>query len=130
MATIKGVITAIGRKKLCEAHAGKKTLAPITQMGFGDGGVDSGGTPKSVTGDETQLYNELMRKNVADPVFCNDGHTTCRYAATLENDDLVGREISEIAMYDSEGDMVMIQTFSRKGKDEGMPHKYEVDEIF
>lgn len=130
MAAIKGVITAIGRKKLCEAHAGTRTLAPIAQMAFGDGGVDSGGTPKGVTGDETQLYNELMRKDVADPVFVNDGHTTCRYAATLEDDDLVGKEISEIALYDSDGDMVMIQTFSRKGKDEGMPHKYEVDEIF
>lgn len=130
MAAIKGVITAVGRKKLCEAHAGTKALSPIAQMGWGDGGVDESGTPKVVTGEETELFNELMRKDVEKPVYVNDGHTTCRYASTLEDNDLVGKEISEIALYDSDGDMVMIQTFTRKGKDEGIPHKYEVDEIF
>lgn len=130
MAAIKGVITGVGRKKLCEAHAGTSTLAPITQMAFGDGGVNENGVPKTTTGDETGLYNELMRKNVETPVYVNDGHTTCRYSATLEDNELVGKEISEVALYDSDGDMVMIQTFTRKGKDEGMPHKYEVDEIF
>ena len=119
MAAIKGVITAVGRKKLCEAHAGTKALSPIAQMG-----------PKVVTGEETALFSELMRKDVEEPVYVNDGHTTCRYASTLEDNDLVGKEISEIALYDSDGDMVMIQTFTRKGKDEGIPHKYEVDEIF
>ena len=105
-------------------------MSPIAQMGWGDGGVDESGTPKVVTGEETALFSELMRKDVEEPVYVNDGHTTCRYASTLEDNDLVGKEISEIALYDSDGDMVMIQTFTRKGKDEGIPHKYEVDEIF
>lgn len=130
MAAIKGVITEIGRKKLCEAHAGTTPLSPIIQMGWGDGGVEADGSPKLLTGQETELFNELMRKDVDAPGYVNDSHTTCRYAATLESDDLVGKEISEVALYDSEGDMVMIQTFLRKGKDEGIPHKYEVDEIF
>lgn len=129
-AAIKGVITITGKMKLCEAHAGVRTLVPITQMAFGDGGVDKNGTPKAVMGDETALYNELMRKNVEEPVFINDEHTTCRYSATLEKDDLVKKEISELALYDSEGDMVMIQTFLRKGKDAGISQTYEVDEIF
>ena len=130
MAAIKGVLTTSGRRKLCEAHAGTGTLAPITQMAFGDGGVDGSGVPKPVTGDETGLHNELLRKDVEIPEYINDGHTTCRYSATLGDDELVGKEISEAALYDSEGDMVMIQTFTRKGKDEGMPHSYDVDEIF
>lgn len=74
MAAIKGVITAVGRKKLCEAHAGTKALSPIAQMGWGDGGVDESGTPKVVTGEETVLFSELMRKDVEKPVYVNDGH--------------------------------------------------------
>lgn len=130
MAAIKGVITTIGKMKLCEAHAGVRTLAPITQMAFGDGGVDENGTPKTVTGDETALYNELLRKNVGELTFPNDEHTTCRYPGILGDDELVGEEISELALYDSEGDMIMIQTFLKKGKDEGISQTYEVDEIF
>ena len=115
MAVIKGVITAVGRKNSAKLTP-SKVLSPIAQMGWGDGGVDENGTPKVVTGEETALFSELMRKDVEEPVYVNDGHTTCRYASTLEDNDLVGKEISEIALYDSDGDMVMIQTFTRKRK--------------
>lgn len=96
MEAIKGVITAVGRKKLCEAHAGTKALSPIAQMGWGDGGVDESGTPKVVTGEEAALFSELMRKDVEEPVYVNDGHTTCRYASTLEDNDLVGKKFLKL----------------------------------
>ena len=130
MAAVKGVITVMGRKKLCEAHAGSRQLPRIAKMAWGDGGVEQDGTPKTVTGEETSLYNELLKKEVGEPVFVNEEHTACRYAAVLEANDLVGKEISELALYDEEDDMIAYQTFLRKGKDEGIPQKYEIDEIF
>lgn len=130
MAEIKGVITTIGRRKLCEAHAGVRALPKIAQMAWGDGGVDENGNPKPITGEEVAMYNELLRKNVDEPIFVNEEHTTARYSAVLENDDLIGKEISEIALIDEEGDIVEYGTFLRKGKDEGMPQRYDVDEIF
>lgn len=39
MADSKGIITVIGRKKLCKAHAGDITLPPITQIAWGDGAL-------------------------------------------------------------------------------------------
>lgn len=39
----QGVITEIGRKKLCMAHSGDATLPAITHMAFGSGGIDSKG---------------------------------------------------------------------------------------
>ena len=48
MADSKGIITVIGRKKLCKAHSGDITLPPITQIAWGDGGVTEDGVPKAV----------------------------------------------------------------------------------
>ena len=121
MAAIEGVITVIGRKKLCEAHAGKRTLPKISGMAWGDGGTDGDGTPKTVTGQEKSMYNQLLKK---------DEHTTAVYSATLESGDLVGKYISELALFDEEGDMIAYQTFLKKGKDEGMPQRYDMEEIF
>ena len=45
MADNKGVITAVGRKKLCMAHAGDIALPVITQMAWGSGGADETGQP-------------------------------------------------------------------------------------
>lgn len=130
MAAIKGVITVKGRQKLCEAHAGVRDLPKISEMAWGDGGVDEHGTPKTPTGNETALYHELLKRKVNDPVFVNEQHTTCKYVTELEGDDLVGKEISEVALFDEEGDMVVYQTMLRKGKDEGIPQEYRGDEVF
>ena len=101
MADSKGIITVIGRKKLCKAHAGDITLPPITQIAWGDGGVTEDGVPKATTGNEISLYNELLKKN-----------------------------ISEMGLYDSDGDLIAYRTFLRKGKDEDIPLIFDMDEVF
>ena len=58
MADNKGVITAVGRKKLCMAHAGDIALPVITQMAWGSGGADETGQPLDTTGNEIGLYQE------------------------------------------------------------------------
>ena len=130
MAAAKGVITVVGRRKLCKAHAGDLTLPKITQMAWGDGGVLEDGTPKQTTGEETGLHNLLLKKDIEAHTYVDDAQTTCSYTATLEAEELTGKEISEMGVYDEEGDLIAYRTFLRKGKDADIPQIYDMDEIF
>ena len=130
MADNKGVITAVGRKKLCMAHAGDIALPVITQMAWGSGGADETGQPLDTTGNEIGLYQELLRKDIESHVYVNEGQTTCRYTATLEAGELDNSYISEIGLYDEDGDLIAYRTFMRKGKDADIPQIYDMDEIF
>jgi hypothetical protein len=130
MADNKGVITAIGRKKLCMAHAGDASLPAITKMAWGNGGVDEAGQPLPTTGNEVGLYYELLVKDIESHIYPEEGKTTCRYTATLEAGELAGEEISEMGLYDADGDLVAYRTFMRKGKDADIPQIYDMDEIF
>lgn len=130
MAENKGVITVTGRKKICKAHAGDITLPVITQMAWGNGGVDENGVPKMATGNEIALYGELLKKDIEKHVYANDEETTCRFTATLEKGELTGKEISEMGLFDADGDLIAYRTFMRKGKDADIPQIYDMDEIF
>ena len=130
MADNKGVITAVGRKKLCMAHAGDIELPVITQMAWGSGGADETGQPIDTTGNEIGLYQELLRKYIESHSYVNEGKTTCRYTATLEAGELDNSYISEMGLYDEDGDLVAYRTFMRKGKDADIPQIYDMDEIF
>ena len=125
-----GVITVTGRKKLCKAHTGDSTLPIITHMAWGDGGVDEEGNPKSASGNEIGLYHELMKKEIEIHSYVNEEETACRYTATLEKGELTGSEISEMGLFDEEGDLIAYRTFMRKGKDADIPQIYDMDEIF
>ena len=130
MAAATGVITIVGRRKLCKSHAGDLMLPRITQMAWGDGGVLDDGTPRQTTGEETGLYNMLLKKNIEAHTYTDDLQTTCRYTATLEEEELTGKEISEMGLYDEDGELIAYRTFLRKGKDEDIPQIYDMDEIF
>lgn len=130
MADSKGVITVIGRKKLCKAHAGDGDLPAIYIMKLGDGGVDENGIPKAVTGNEIGLYNQVWETKDTSHAFIGDDETTCRYTATVGKGEATGKEISEMGLFDAHGDMIAYRTFMRKGKDEDIPQTYDMDEIF
>lgn len=130
MVAAKGVITVVGRRKLCKAHAGDLTLPKITQMAWGDGGVLEDGTPKKTTGEETGLYNLLLKKDIEKHTYTDEAQTTCRYTATLAADELTGKEISEMGLYDADGELIAYRTFLRKGKDADIPQIYDMDENF
>lgn len=125
-----GVITVTARKKLCESHAGDRELPKIAKIAWGDGGVEEDGTPKTASGNEIGLYHELLKKDVESHVYVGENHTTCRYTATLEAGELTGKEISEMGLFDADGDLVAYRTFMRKGKDADIPQIYDMDEIF
>lgn len=128
--TTNGVITITGRSKFCKAHAGDRELPVITHMAWGDGGVEENGQPKKATGNEINLYSQLLKKEVESHVYVNEEETTCRYRAALDKGELTGSEISEMGLFDEEGDLIAYRTFMRKGKDADIPQIYDMDEIF
>lgn len=122
------VITKKARAKLVKARAGAITLPKVAGMAFGNGGVNSAGTVISPLDTQAKLNHELYRKAIDKYSFPED--TTCRYECTLSESELAGEEISEIGLYDAEGDIVCIKTFTRKGKDDDVEQTYVLDDIF
>ncbi len=122
------IITKKSREKLVKARAGAIELPKVVGMVFGDGGVDPDGTVIPPTEDQSELTHEIYRKEIDGYSFPED--TTCRYECTLSESELAGEEISEIGLYDADGDVVCIKTFTRKGKDDDVEQTYTLDDIF
>ena len=119
------VITLKAREKMVKARAGIQPLPAIVGMAFGDGGVDSSGT---VLAPGETLRNEILRKAIDG--YTEITSTSYRYTCTLGKEELVGTAISEIALYDTDGDYVGLKTFRTKYKDEDMEMVFELDDQF
>ena len=102
------VITKKARENMVKARAGAIVLPPVAGMAFGNGGVDSSGNVIVPSNDQSILTNELFRKEIKNYTFTDD--TTCRYECTLIESELAGEDISEIGLYDTNGDIVCIET--------------------
>lgn len=122
------VVTLAARKKMVRARAGEINLPPIAGMAFGTGGVDASGTPIIPSVSDMGLKNEIFRKAVDSHTFTDD--TTCRYLCTLSVSECADENISEIGLYDTEGDIIAIKTFKSKGKDPDIEMTFRVDDIF
>lgn len=109
------ITTITAKRKMLLARAGKQELPPIKQMVFGSGGVDSAGEVLEIPENQQELNQELCRKNIEKVEVIND--TRIQYICTLEEGELTGEEISEIALADEEGDLVTIKNCKAKGKD-------------
>jgi len=124
------IITKKSREKLVKARAGMITLPKIIGMAFGDGGVDAAGKVIPPTDAQTELTHELLRKEIHSCEFLEGAEATVEYVGILEKSELVGKEISELGLYDEEGDIVCIKTFTRKGKEDDIIQKYTLQDIF
>ena len=124
----EAVVTKAYRIKMLKARAGDIELPPITQMAFGKGGVDSGGTVLTPSTDQTTLNDELGRKDISSHSYPTD--TSCRYLCALGESDYAGEQISEIALVDSDGDLAAIKNFLPKGKDSDLEMEFAVTDEF
>ena len=52
------------------------------------------------------------------------------YECTLTEEELAGKEISEIGLYDANGDIVNIKRFSAKGKDADLAMTFWIKDTF
>ena len=122
------IVTLVAKTKMMKARAGTIVLPKVVGMAFGSGGVDSSGnviTPKET---QTALKNQLLRKAIDGYEFLSN--TKCRYACTLTNEELVGKYISELALYDEDGDLIAIKNFLSKGKDSDLEITFQMDDEF
>lgn len=123
MATIT---TVKAKKKMLLARAGEAELQPITQMVFGSGGVDESGNVIEPTTDQTELNNEIYRKDISSHEVISD--TQVQYVCELTEEELNGKEISELALADANGDLMTINTFKAKTKDSGFIFKFKIND--
>lgn len=122
------VITKTRRRKLCMAASDpEKPLAVITHVPR-RGGVNVSGEPTVPTETQTALNSELARYEVESVTYPDE--TTARYTVTIPKDSLVGKEINEAALVDSDGDLVAIKNMYSKKKDEGVSFTFEFDDEF
>jgi len=123
------VITLYRRKSLCEITSGaSSSLAPVTHIAFGDGGVDSVGDPIQPENTAVALENEVARYALDTVNFPEP--TTARYIVTIPEDDLGGAEISEAGLVDSDGGLCAVKTFYVKKKDVGVAFTFTFDDEF
>ena len=74
------------------------------------------------------LASEIFRKEINGYEFTED--TTCRYSCTLEEQECAGEDISEVGLYDENGDIACIKNFKAKGKDGDMEMTFYLDDVF
>lgn len=113
----KSVITDIRRKKMAEASR-SGTLARITQIALGSGGVDGNGTVIEPLAANVRLQQEVLRREYDSCTRISD--TSYEYALNLDESELVGTYISELALIDEDGDVVAFSNFLSRGKDDTM----------
>lgn len=123
---MNAIVTIKAREKMLKARAGEAELSKIVGFAFGNGGVDSSGDVITPTEDQEALNNELLRKVIDGYTFTSN--LVCRYACTLEKSELAGYKISEIALYDEDGDLVAIKNFTSKGKDDDLEMTFQIDD--
>lgn len=115
MAT-KNVITKKRRMKMAEASHTTGHIAKITHIALGSGGVTAGGEVIEPLAENVQLNNEIIRKAYASSRRVSD--TAYAYTIKLDENELVGSFISELALIDEDGDVAAFSNFLPKGKDE------------
>lgn len=115
MAT-ESVITKTRRKKMAEASHTTGNIAKITHIALGSGGVNNDGSVIVPLAENVGLNNEVVRKPYTSSAKTSD--TSYEYTIKLEENELVGTFISEIALIDEDGDVVAFLNFLAKGKDE------------
>lgn len=120
------VVPNIARKKLIEARAGIRVLPVITGFCFGDGGVNEDGTTKIPDVTMTALNHEIARKVYSSRIEISD--VLMRYHCDIEEGEMGGKKISEIGLYDSEGDLIMVQFFQPHADD--LQRGYDIDDDY
>ena len=101
---------------MAEASHTTGSIAKITHIALGSGGVNADGTVIVPLAENVELKSEVVRKPYTSSAKTSD--TSYEYTIKLEENELVGTFISEMALIDEDGDVVAFSNFLAKGKDE------------
>lgn len=114
------------RKKIASSAAEGTELPKIVKMAFGDGGLNSDGSVRKETGEETSLYNELQQKNINGHTFSEDGMSVTVTCA-LEKNEQNGKSITEIGLIDESGGLAGIKFCEPQKKDADFRYIFELE---
>lgn len=107
------------RKKLTDVcESSEKTMPAVQYMALGNGAEDEDGSVIELVGTETDLHNELLRKEIE--TVSRDGDIRLAYSYNVKIDELVDCKINEMALYDEDGDLVAMKVFESRDKKPGM----------
>lgn len=119
---MKYTITLAHRKKMTDAVHSKGTIATAKLIALGTGGAN-GADIKEPLPTATKLNNEIMRKAYTSSKKISD--SCYEYTMALAAEEQIGQPISEMALIDSEGDIICIMNFTTKIKDD-IPESYSI----
>ena len=113
----KTVIANAFRKRLAEHIAGGRPIKPAAFMAFGSGGHDAlSGESSTPNPDDPALKNELIRKPLARLETIENGFSA-EGEGILEESELVDAELSEAALLDEDGNVIVFKNFKPKTKE-------------
>lgn len=125
----ESIVTNLAKGKTVKARAGITDILPkIVGMAFGNGAKEGDGYRVPLPTD-ISLQNELLRQGIDNATLQEDGISVL-YTCTLAKETLGGETINEIGLYDEDGDLVAIKSFSDKGKDNDMEMIFHVLDKF
>lgn len=127
MANSNSIITVKSREKLAKARNGLIALPKVAEIGIGDGGIDAEGKVRTPNENDVSLRNLLLKR--AYDSTTQISATAYRYRIDLRAE-LVGKSVSELALFDYEGDMLAVKTFKNKTIETDMEISFEIDDIF
>lgn len=105
----------VRRSKMAEASNNTGVLAKAKWIALGTGGIDENGEVITPLVENTQLKKEIIRKEYYSSYKASS--TSYQYVIRLDEDELVGQSISEIALVDEEGDVIAFANINPKYKD-------------
>lgn len=123
------VVTNMAKAKMVKARAGILDRLPkIAGFAFGNGAFKDSVLRFPLPTD-TVLQNELWRQEIDGYELLPDG-ISVQYTCTLSDETLGGEIINEVALYDDDGDLVAIKSFSNKGKDDDMEMIFQIEDTY
>ena len=120
------ITTITAKRKMLLARAGAQTLPTIASMAFGNAGADETGEVIELFETQTALNNEIYRKEIDGYEIVND--IQIKYICTLTPEELAGQNISELALVDTDGDLLAIKNFKAVGKDGEFEMTFKVND--
>lgn len=122
--TVDAVILNQAKRKLLTYRAYGTGDLQITQIAFGDGTIS--GRKYTPNPDATALVHEVARNNIGSVQEVGDNY---RYIGALGTDQCNGLYITEMALVDSDNQLVCIKTFDKKYKPAGVELTFKIDDI-
>ena len=111
----EGVTSNHHRRRMAAAMAGGAPVKPPYYVAFGDGGPTEDNKAKPVSADALSLTNELLRKPLSS--LSQEDPYSVTAAGRLEKGDLIGADVSEVALLDEDGNLIGLRNFRPKPKE-------------